>query len=62
MSKWILWTLIIVTFILALGNAFLFGYLYEKANHVEERIPSSRIIGSGDSLDNGIFNFYEKHN
>jgi hypothetical protein len=74
MSNRILWLLFIVLFLLSLGNAFLFGYLYEKATHIEERIPSSRIIGYGDSIDgsfnNGSFNngsfdlrpHYEKHN
>jgi len=65
MSKWILWVLIIVLFLLSLGNAFLFGYLCEKINHVNERVPSSRIIGYGDSLELNSFDLrphYEKRN
>jgi hypothetical protein len=60
-----LWLLFIVLFLLSLGNAFLFGYLYEKAHHIEERPPSSRIIGYGDSHDLNTFDirpYYEKHN
>jgi hypothetical protein len=70
MTNRTLWLLFIVLFILSLGNAFLFGYLYEKANHIEEHLPSSRIIGYDDSINgsfsnNGSFDLrphYEKHN
>jgi hypothetical protein len=48
MSNRILWVLIIIALICVIGNAFLLGYLYCKTTYIQERPPTSRIIGNSD--------------